>query len=225
MERITLIIGAMSPVGRVIAEHLALDGHLLALFDADPSMLEQVEADAETDGVMTAAVDLTDPDSVVEGLDSLVETFGIPNGMVLVLDEAVETRILDGGVEPVTAAVQQQILGPLSAVSLAVERMQNGGSILFVLPASSGPAAALATAVQGAITGFVRGAATELAGEGLRINAILAAPRPLARAPSGRAVTATELAAVVRLLMSDEAGPLTGQCVNVDGGVEAAPGA
>lgn len=93
-------------------------------------------------------------------------------------------------------------------------------------------------ASKGAVAGFVRGAAIELASAGIRVNGIapgfirtaqtldgyhsvgesgLEAVAP--RIPLGRVGDPRDIADVVRFLVSDEARYITGQVITVDGGL------
>ena len=127
-------------------------------------------------------------------------------------------------------------------LSTAIHRAQVtagvGGSHVFIgsLTSSIGlPNMAAYGAAKSGVLGIVRSLAVEWASTGTRVNAIapgyfltrqtqglLADPavkaRVDARIPMGRLGTARDLAGVAAFLLSDAAGYITGQVINVDGG-------
>ena len=173
MNRVTVVLAAETPAGRAVIERLTGEGHLIAALVEDDLQAADIEADFDPDLVLAAVVDPTDPDSLSDALDNAADAFGPPSGLVVILPEPARTPLLAGGLEALTAVVEQRILGALALATLALERFEDGGAILFVAPPRPGAEpTALAGLVVGALDGFVRGAAAELRGRGLTVNLI-----------------------------------------------------
>ncbi|BBE71755.1 SDR family NAD(P)-dependent oxidoreductase [Oharaeibacter diazotrophicus] len=229
MNRVTMLVGAAEPFGRAILSALLDAGDTVAVVAVDGEASDEIET--ETDGRAVAfAVDPTDPENVAETFDAVVDAMGAPGAMVLLVEEAQPAWLIDGGAEGVNAAVQHRIVAPLTMVALAAERMEAGAAIALVLPSTGAHsvAKALTGATRGALEGFVRGAATELAVADIRINAVLtgavdadAGVRPVRRTPLSRPAEPEDVAAAVLFLIADEARGVTGECLAVDGGAGA----
>jgi 3alpha(or 20beta)-hydroxysteroid dehydrogenase len=119
-----------------------------------------------------------------------------------------------------------------------VPLMTEGGSIVNVcsVAALSGHVAAAYTASKWALRGLTRTASLDLAGRGIRANAIMpglidtpmmdsAAPAfraaALAEIPAGRIGAPGDVAPLVAFLLSDESRYISGAEITVDGGMTA----
>jgi 3-oxoacyl-[acyl-carrier protein] reductase len=122
-------------------------------------------------------------------------------------------------------------------------RKGGGGAIVFISSIfgreAGGPGLSIYNATKSALISVAKIMATELAGEGIRVNSV--APGSIrfpggswdrrvredpeamqefieANLPLGRFGTVDEIADVVTFLSSERASLLTGACINVDGG-------
>jgi 3-oxoacyl-[acyl-carrier protein] reductase len=131
--------------------------------------------------------------------------------------------------------------GTMACIRAALPGMlrQGRGAIVNVASVAAlhgSPGQASYAASKGGMISLTKTLAVELAGRGVRVNAIApgvfdagmaarmdhrARTKKLERIPMGRAGSAEELAAVVAFLASDEASYMTGQAVVVDGGMSA----
>jgi len=167
-------------------------------------------------------------------LIGLVNNAGMINPMARVADmEAVAIRRL----------LEVNVLGTLLATRAAIRRMSTrlggkGGAIVNLTSGAArlGGAGAYVdyAASKGAIDSMTIGLALELAGEGIRVNAVRPgiietdfhaaggdperAARMASSIPMGRAGTSEEVAAAILWLLSDAAGYTTGTTIEVSGG-------
>lgn len=122
--------------------------------------------------------------------------------------------------------------------------LTRGGSIVCVSSVAATQASwglSVYAAAKAALERFVRAAAFELGGAGIRVNAVrpgatvgaerasdpdvaLMAPAFMAETPMGRLGEPVDIARVVRFLAGPESGWMTGQTVGVDGGMDQGKG-
>ena len=173
-------------------------------------------------------------------LDVVIAAAGVwSEGPVELLDEAEYDRVMDVNVRGVVFTARAAI-GPLRA---------GGGGAILVIASDAGiqanRGAALYCASKGAVVLFAKTLALDLAPDGIRVNAVcpgiidtpmqdavlakVATARGIsvdelvaarnATVPLGRGASADECAAVIWFLLSDESSYMTGQAVNVTGGL------
>jgi len=168
------------------------------------------------------------------------------------LDAAINNAGTEGQTGPLTeqtaenytATFDTNVLGVIFSLKheLRVMLAQGSGSIVNVSSVAGKkgfPGAAVYVASKHAVEGLTKSAALEVAGSGVRVNAV--APGPiqtdmlerfvgrnadakagfLASIPAQRAGTVEEIAQTILFLASDKAPYLTGQSVAVDGGAMA----
>lgn len=235
--RVSVVTGAASGIGRATTRRLARRGDVLYALDVD----EEGAADLSSDRCRVVRCDVTSADQVAgvargieekEGrVDALVNNAGgFPQS--LGLDEVTPTeweRTLHLNLTSVFL-VSKALLPLLRRARQA--RVVNIGSL-------SGQTAGWQTspayaAAKGGVHALTRAMASELAAEGITVNALApsavlterirrlrneAELEKTARSiPLGRYQDPDEVAAWVEFLTSDEAGFMTGQTVSVNGG-------
>lgn len=245
-DRVAVVTGAASGMGRAIAGHLAARGARVALLDRDgPAILRAAEELGETGArVVGVEADVTERAAVDAALDKARAELG-PIAIVITAAglDAFE-RFAD-----ITAASWERLLavnltGTFHCLQAAVPDMLAAGWGRMVTVASSSaqsgaPRMAHYVASKAGVIGLTRALALEYARKGITVNCVSPGmiDTPMLRrasaggdigalektasqaVPVGRAGTPEEIAATCGFLCSDEAAFITGQVVAVNGGM------
>ena len=232
--RRALVTGASRGIGRAVAERLEGEGARVARVDVEPLADGELRADVAVEAEVERAV--AEAAHALGGLD------------VVVANAAVQLGDDDRADRLELAAWQRTVDVNLTGAFLTVKHgvravARNAGASVVVVGSPAG-AFGIArgmhaySASKGGLQGLVRVLAADLAGEGVRVNAVLPGVTetpmnawwtedPAARAdvvravPLGRPAAPEEIAAVVAFLASDDASYVTGALWSVDGGLTA----
>jgi NAD(P)-dependent dehydrogenase (short-subunit alcohol dehydrogenase family) len=246
-ERSVLITGASRGIGAATALRCARAGWHIALNCArDEAAAEGVAADVRALGRQAIVVraDVTDEAAVAAMFDrvraELPPLTGLVNNAGVV---GAKARLDEMDLARWRRLFEINVFGTLLCARAAVRVLSTrhggaGGAIVNVSSAASrlgSPAEYVDYAAsKGAIDSFTLGLAKELAGEGVRVNAVRPGiidtqihasggqPDRVQRigplVPMGRAGSADEVAATIGWLLSDDAGYVTGALLDVSGG-------
>lgn len=237
-----LVTAAGQGMGRASALACAAEGARVMATDRDATLLDGLS----DHGIETAALDVTDPDAILDmaakagPLDGLFNCAGIVhNGTILDLSDDDWALSMNVNVTSMLRLTRACLPGML-------ERAEATGtaSILNMASMASSikgfPNRTAYGATKAAVIGLTKAVAADFVAHGLRVNAlcpgtvdtpslrdrIAASPDPVqaekafvARQPMGRLATVEDITPLVVYLLSDESRFVSGQAVLVDGGV------
>jgi NAD(P)-dependent dehydrogenase (short-subunit alcohol dehydrogenase family) len=242
-----LVTGGSRGIGAAIARRAAAAGYDVALtYERDRAAADALVAEITASGrrALAIQVDVAREEDVLRAFHTLDVTFGPLRALV-------NNAGISGGLSRVAEATHAQlervmavnVIGAMLCAREAVRRMSNayggrGGAIVNV----TSKAARIGSpgewvhyaASKAALETFTLGLAREVAGEGIRVNAVAPGlvtteihaaagdpdrPTRLAPAiPMGRAGTPEEIAGAVLWLLSPEASYVTGAILDATGG-------
>ncbi|WP_017587135.1 3-oxoacyl-ACP reductase [Nocardiopsis ganjiahuensis] len=244
-NRVAVITGAAGGIGRATALRLAREGATVIAADLDEEGGKQV---AEEVGGGFVRVDVTD-ESEVEALFSRVkDEYGsvdvaFNNAGISPPDD---DSILTTGLDAWKRVQEVNLTSVYLCCKYALPHMreQGRGSIVntasFVATMGAATSQVSYTASKGGVLALSRELGVQFAREGIRVNALSPGPvntpllqelfakdperaaRRLVHVPLGRFAEATEIAAAVAFLASDDASFITASNFLVDGGISGA---
>lgn len=240
--QLALVTGASRGIGRAVAERLAKAGATVRInYLQNQAAAEEVQAKITADGGQAelSRFDIANADEVTAAIQHLIDQHGridiLVNNAGLALD-ALLLRIKEDEWERVMDVNLKGTFLCSKAVSRTMVRQRTGRIInLTSVVAQTGNAgqAAYSTAKAG-IIGFTKTLAKELASRSITVNAVapgfietdMTGSLPeqvktgyLSLIPAGRWGTPEEVAEVVAFLASPVAGYITGQVININGGM------
>jgi NAD(P)-dependent dehydrogenase (short-subunit alcohol dehydrogenase family) len=246
-NRVALVTGAGTGVGRATALRLAQEGAAVALIGRRREPLESVAKEiAAVDGrALTFAVDVTSEPQVTDAVESIAQQLG---GLHLLVNAAGVLRV--GAVTDQSVPDWDEMFGInakgcfLTSRAVIPLMKRQGGAIVnvssvFAYAASKG--SAVYAASKAAVVALTRTMALDHIDDGIRINGV--APGSMATPmlqgvaqklvpsnpasvmdaagrmhPIGRLVEVDEVASVILFLLSDQASAVVGVTYVVDGG-------
>lgn len=240
-NRVALVTGASRGIGAAIAQRLASDGFTVVVnFGGDTKAAARVVDDIEKSGgrAISAQADVTDPKAVRRMFDAAEAAYGgvdvlINNAGIMKVSPI--AKVDDASFDEMLAI---NLKGTFNGLREAAKRLRQGGRIVNISSSVVGlyqPTYGVYAATKAAIEAMTHVLAKELGSRQITVNAI--APGPVATElflsgknqstidstkqmnPLGRLGEATDVAAVVALLVGPDGGWINGQVVRANGGV------
>lgn len=242
-KKVTLVVGATSSIGRAVAERLCKTDSILLLAGRDEARLSALIAklDGCVSEVLAIRVDIRSPSDVEACFGWIRHRYGrldhlLNNAGVLKRKPLEEHQESDWSI-----VLETNVVGMWRCIKAAVPLMREGSAIVNTASVSglSGTDWGLAAYVASkfAVVGLTKAAALELAGRGIRVNAVCpGVVRTDMTAgllagdtegyysrihPLGRVCEPDEVAAAVEWLFSAGSSFVTGIAIPVDGGLMA----
>ena len=239
--RIALVTGGARGIGKAICERLAAEGASLAIVDILQEVADETAAEFKEKGVnaVAFAANVAKPEDANNTIKAVVEEFGkidilVNNAgitrdtLIMRMSEADWDMVIDvnlkGTFNFIKAAMRPMMknkYGKIINIASVVGRMGNAGQANY-------------SASKAGVIGLTKTAAKELASRNVNVNAVApgyiqtdmtkALPEQAKDAfmlvtPMKRAGTADDVAGTVFFLASPDSDYITGQVINIDGGL------
>ncbi len=239
--QVALVTGGARGIGKAICEELCASGAKLAIVDVLAEVAEATAAEFREKGVDARAfkanvADPTDVDNMVKavveafgGIDILVNNAGITRDNLLI-------RMKEEEWDAVIAVNLKGTFNCLKSVARPMMKARRGKivNIASVVGVMGNAGQANYSASKAGVIGLTKTVAKELSSRNINVNAVApgyiqtdmteklseeARQAFLTVIPLGRGGTAADVAKAVRFLAGPESDYITGQTLNIDGGM------
>lgn len=240
-RRVALVTGASRGIGRAVAHELGRQGRIVVATATSESGAARIDEDLKAQGIegLGLALDVTDQASIDAVFKRITDTFGAPtilvnnagitrDNLLMRMKENEWDEVLDTNLKSVYRVSKASLRGMTRArfgrivnVSSVVAMMGNLGQANYA-------------AAKAGMEGFTRALAREVASRAITVNAVAPgfidtdmtqslpeAQREalLGQIPLARLGQPAEIAAAIGFLTSDAAGYITGETLQVNGGM------
>ena len=250
VRKVAIVTGAGQGIGKAIARRMARDGFAVAISDINGKALDEVKSEIEALGAeaLVLTADLTQLEDVQNIITRSAE-WGQLSVLVNNAGRVIITPFLEITEQEWDAIMTLDLKTVFFATQFAARIMQPGGRIInlsSISGRSGRPDQAHYAAAKCAVISLTQSAALSFAPQGITVNAICpgvvetpmtsgiheiragmlgitpeeSLARMIAKIPLGRPAKTDDIANVVSFLCSPDADYITGQALNVCGGME-----
>jgi 3-oxoacyl-[acyl-carrier protein] reductase len=240
-KRTAFITGASRGIGKACAETLSAAGYRVALAARSADKLQEVASEISSRGgeAVVVELDLANREMIVEALAKVAKEFGridilvnnagvTKDGLAVRMKAADWSTVLETNLSAAFYVIQQVLPGMMR------ERWGRIVNISSVVGEMGNPGQANYVASKAGLIGLTKSITQELGTRNITVNAV--APgfietdmthgltpelkqKMIDNTPLRRMGTASDVAAAVKFLVSDEAAFITGHVLDVNGGI------
>jgi meso-butanediol dehydrogenase/(S,S)-butanediol dehydrogenase/diacetyl reductase len=245
-DKVAIVTGAGSGIGRAVAERLAAEGASVAAFDLNRDAAEATVAGIVSAGGLATAhgVDVSDEDSVASGVDAAVGAHGRPEVVCNIAGVGTFAWSHEMSLEAWNRIIGVNLTGTFLMCRATIPHLLDGGGVIVNTASTAGlfgqPWSAAYCGSKGGVILLTKAMATEYEETALRVNAVApgGVETPIQKdfydVPDGGdgkklykmmtkkgMCSPEEVAGTFAHVASDESAYMNGSIVVIDGGITA----
>lgn len=237
-EKIALVTGGTSGIGKEIVKELILSGcTVFTCYSSNVENARNLESEINSDNLKIIKCDVSNEKEVIKMMEIIHNEKGNIDYLVNNAGTFIDNFIKDFDIDDFKKVLDINLLGKVICTKHVYPFMNEGGSIvnisshLGIIPCTESPAYCAAAA---GIINFTKATALEFADKKIRVNSICPAftPTPLSlkgwkqeeidqklkETPLGRFATTEDTAKLCLFLLSNDASFITGENICINGG-------